>query len=133
MSIFKTVYDFFYYIFSVSPDSYVPMKNYGVFHLIFCLALFIFVMENFTITCTQAILNKFDNKLPFSILPVSQITEILHSGFIITSFPAQFLLLIKPFSIILYTILYFLLITYGFFKTFINMIVEHFTNNTFNI
>ena len=133
MNIFKSIYDFFYYIFSVNPDSYVPMKNFGVIHLIFCFAMFIFVIENLVIMCTQAILNKFDNKLPFSILPISEIAHILHSGFVITSFPAQFLLLIKPFSIILYTILYSILITYGFFKTFINMIVEHFTGNTLNI
>lgn len=120
-------------IFSVNPDSYVPMKNSGIIHLIFCFAMFIFTMENLVIMCTQAILNKFNNKLPFSILPISTVTQILHSGFVITSFPAHFLLMIRPFSITLYSILYFILITYGYFKTFINVIVKHFTGKTLNI
>jgi hypothetical protein len=128
-----SAYDFFYYIFSVEPDSYTPMKNNTIIHFIFCLAMFIFMVENFTIMCTQALLNKVDNKLPFSLLPVSQIAQILHSGFLITTFPSHFLVLFKPFSVILYTILYVLLITYGFFRTFINMILKHFTGNTLNI
>ena len=127
------LYKFFYYIFFVEPDSYAPMKNSSIIHFIVCLAVFIFMIENFVIMCTQAVLNKFDNKLPFSLLPVSEIAQILHSGFIITSFPSQFLILFKPFSVILYTILYVFLMTYGFFRTFINLILKYFTGNTLNI
>ena len=118
---------------NVTPDSYVPMTNYGQFHLIFCLAILMFVYENFIIMIVQSILNKINYNLPYSLIPVSKVQDIIHIGFTSTSFLLNQILLIKPLVPIIYYILYIIIVTYGFLKAIINTILKHFTGNTLNI
>lgn len=132
IEIFKIIYNFFYYLFSVEPDSYMPMKNNIIFHFIFCLVITIFIIEIIIIILIQTFFGKLKQKLSFNLIPLSQLVFIVHSGFLITSFPSMGLLLIKPFFYILYILLYSILIVYGFFKSFINMIVKYFTGKTIN-
>ena len=132
MKIFDFIYNILNYLFGVEADSFIPMKNSIVFHFILSLALTVFVIEIVIIVLTQIFFNKVQSKFSFSFIPLSQLIFIIHSGFIITSFPAMELLLMKPFANILYVILYNMLILYGFCASFINMIVEHFTGKTIN-
>jgi len=131
--IYHAIYDALYYIFSVGPDSYTPMKNYRIIHMIFSLVIFVFIFENIVIMIIQAILNKVNKKIIISVIPVSKITFIIHSIFLIMAFPMQFILLIKPFSKFIYGVFYSLLIFYALFKTVINVVVEHFAGVTIKI
>tara|TARA_B110000305_G_C19351174_1_gene594337 strand:- start:575 stop:979 length:405 start_codon:yes stop_codon:yes gene_type:complete len=130
--IFNGIYNIFNYLFGVEPDSFMPMRNNILPHFIISLVVTIFVMEIIVIILIQTFFNKIENKLSFKIIPITQLVFIIHSGFLMTSFPAMVLLLIKPFIYILYIILYNILIAYGFFTTFINMIVKYFTDKTIN-
>jgi hypothetical protein len=131
--IYHKIYDIVYYIFSVKPDSYTPMKNYRIIHMIFSLAIFVFIFENIIIMIIQAILNKLKKKIILPIIPVSQITFVIHSIFLIMAFPMQIILLIKPFSTILFGFFYSILMSYAFYKTIINVVIKHFTGATINL
>tara|TARA_Y100000591_G_C21225813_1_gene402160 strand:- start:74 stop:379 length:306 start_codon:yes stop_codon:yes gene_type:complete len=101
--------------------------------MIFSLTIFIFIFENIVIMIVQAILNKVNKKIIISVIPVSKITFIIHSIFLIMAFPMQFILLIKPFSKFIYGVFYSLLIFYALFKTIINVVIEHFAGVTIKI
>ena len=130
--IFNGIYNIFNYLFGVEPDSFMPMRNFIIPHFILSLAITVFLIEIIIIILTQTFFNKIRDKLSFNIIPISQLVFIIHSGFLITSFPAMGLLLIRPFIYILYILLYNILIIYGFLTSFINMIVKYFTGKTLN-
>lgn len=131
--IYHKIYDAIYYIFSVSPDSYIPMKNYRIIHMIFSLAIFVFIFENIIIIIIQAILNKLKKKIILPIIPVSNVTFFIHSIFLTMVFPMQFLLLIKPFSKIIYGFFYSILISYTLYRTIINVVIKYFSGRTINL
>ena len=121
-----------YNLFSVEPDSYMPMRHSIIFHFIFSLSITIFMIELILTILMQTFFDKVKQKLYFNIIPLNQIVFMIHSGFVITSFPAMGLLLIKPFIYILYIILYNILIAYGFYTSFINIVIKYFTGKTIN-
>lgn len=130
--IFNGIYNFFNYLFGVEPDSFMPMRNNIILHFIISLVVTVFLMELIVIILVQTFFNKIENKLSFKIIPISQLVFIIHSGFLITSFPSMVLLLLRPFIYVLYIILYNILIAYGFFASIINMVVKYLTGKTIN-
>lgn len=130
--IFNGIYNIFNYLFGVEPDSFMPMRNNIILHFIISLVVTVFVIELIVIILIQTFFNKIENKLSFQIIPISQLVFIIHSGFLITSFPAMVLLLLRPFIYILYIILYNILIVYGFIASIINMVVKYLTGKTLN-
>ena len=117
-------------IFSVSPDSYAPLKHSSTINLIFWLALSLFILEKtiimiiqFGIPVSQAIPLNF----------VTNIISIIQSTFVYVGFPYKFLEMIKPFSPTIYGVLYVILIASSVIFGIINGIIEHFTDKKIDI
>lgn len=120
---------------SVAPDSYAPLKHMSAINLIVWLALFLFIFEQLVIGFFQTCFEKSKEyiTIPF-INNISQtITEAIHIIFTNSGFQFKFAELLKPFSPVLYKIIYIIVIIYAILKATINTVVEHFTGKTLNI
>ena len=117
-------------IFSVAPDSYIPLKHISTINLIFWLALSIFILENSIILLFYG-LQGFTTFFPIRL--ITPITNIINSLFITISFPFKFIELIKPFSPLLYGFFYFIICIYAIIVGGLNSVIKHFTGKTLNI
>mgnify|MGYP001205789790 FL=1 len=117
-------------IFSVAPDSYIPLKHISTINLIFWLALSIFILENSVMLLFYG-LQGFTTFFPIGL--ITPITNIINSLFITISFPFKFIELIKPFSPLLYGIFYVVLCIYAMIVGGLNSVIKHFTGKTLDI
>lgn len=117
-------------IFSVSPDSYIPLKHSSTINLIFWLALSLFILEKTVIMIIQFGL-PVSQAIPLNLF--TNITTIIQSTFIYVGFPYKFLEMIKPFSPTIYGVLYVILIASSVIFGVINGIIEHFTDKKIDI
>lgn len=117
-------------IFSVAPDSYIPLKHISTINLIFWLALSIFILENSIILLFYG-LQGFTTFFPIGL--ITPFTNIINSLFLTVSFPFKFIELIKPFSPLLYGIFYVIICIYAIIVGGLNSVIKHFTGKTLNI
>lgn len=121
----------FTYLFSVSPDSHMPLNYTSTFNLIFWLALSLFMFESTVMMIFNYGLSKFMSVVPLNIL--TSLTSVVNILFNAVGFPFKFIELVKPFSSGLYAFLYAVLCTYAIIVACANTIIKHFTDRTLNI
>lgn len=114
-------------LFNITPDSYTPMTYTQTIHFIISLAILMFIFENIVIIVFQAISNKINKKLSINIIPVSKIQDIMHSCFVTIAFILFSIYLIKPFSNVIYLILYSYILFYAVLKANIAIITKYTT------
>lgn len=119
------------YIFAISPDSYTPLNYSATIHFIIWLALSVFILEGLVMMVFQYLFATVDRYIPIDFL--ENITKVINSGFIAASYPFKYAELIRPFSSILYGIIYGIIILYACSVSIINMVLKHFTDRELDI